>query len=123
MESPGMGKTSKTITVILITLLLLFFFISIYITIDERMPGNAIVIVTEEDKLFHSIHFDHICLEGKTARTMPLIEAREKSFQPHDHDEELGYFQGNRRFLFHDLLARAGIHVNSRWDKNGNWLW
>ncbi|RJR37262.1 MAG: hypothetical protein C4576_22990 [Desulfobacteraceae bacterium] len=118
-----MGKTSKTITVTLITCLLLFFFFSIYITIDERMPGNAIVIVTEGDKLFHSIHFDHVCLEGKAAKTMPLSEAMAKGFHPHAHDEELGYFQGNRRFLFHDLLARAGIQVNSRWDKNGNWLW
>ncbi|PKN63858.1 MAG: hypothetical protein CVU57_16935 [Deltaproteobacteria bacterium HGW-Deltaproteobacteria-15] len=118
-----MGKTSKTITVILITLLLVFFFFSIYVTVDESMPGNATVIVTEEDKLFHSIHFDHICLEGKTAKTMPLLEARERGYQAHAHDEELGYFRGNRRFLFHDFLARAGIQVNSRWDENGNWLW
>lgn len=118
-----MGKTSKTITVILITFLLVLFFFSIYITVDEGMPGNLIVIVTEEDNLFHSIHFDHICLEGKTARTLTLAEARARGFQPHAHDEDLGYFQGNRRFLFHDLLARAGIQVNSRWDKNGNWLW
>ena len=118
-----MGKTSKTITVILITFLLVFFFLSIYITVDETMPDNAVVIVTEEDNLFHSIHFDHICLEGKTAKTLSLIEARARGMKPHSHDEDLGYFQGNRRFLFHDLLARAGIQVNSRWDKNGNWLW
>lgn len=118
-----MGKTSKTVTVIVISLCLLVFFFSIYITVDETMPDNAIVVITEEDHLYHSIHFDHVCLEGKTARTMTLSEAGLSGFKPHAHDEDLGYFRGNRRFLFHDFLARFGIHANSRWDKNGNWLW
>jgi hypothetical protein len=118
-----MGKTSKAVTVVLISLLLLLFFVSIYVTVEETMPGNAIVVVTEEDRYYHSIHFDHICLEGKRARTMTLAEARSAGFKPHLHDEDLGYFRGNQRFLFHDLLARLGIQVNSRWDRNGNWLW
>jgi hypothetical protein len=118
-----MGKTSKTIVVVMITLLVLFFFLSVYISVEETMPGNAIVVITEEDHLYHSIHFDHICLEGKSAKTMTLSEARARGLQPHAHDEDLGYFRGNRRFLFHDLLAAIGIQVNSRWDKNGNWLW
>lgn len=123
MEAPNMGKTSKAVTVILISLLLLLFFVSIYVSVEETMPGNSIVVVTEEDKRYHSIHFDHICLEGKHAKTMTLDEARAAGLKPHAHDEDLGYFRGNRRFLFHDLLARFGIQVNSRWDKNGNWLW
>jgi hypothetical protein len=118
-----MGKASKVMVVISISLMVLFLFASVYVSVDETMPGNAIVVVTEEDGLYHSIHFDHICLEGKTARTMTLSEARSRGLQPHAHDEDLGYFRGNRRFLFHDLLARLGIQVNSRWDKNGNWLW
>jgi hypothetical protein len=118
-----MGKTSKAITVFLITLLLLFFFVSIYVTVEEEMPANAVVVVTEEDGLYHSIHFDQLCLEGKRAKTMTLAEARSAGLKPHTHDEDLGYFRGYRRFLFHDLLARLGIQVNSRWDRNGNWLW
>lgn len=118
-----MGKTLKTIVVVVISLLVLFFFLSVYISVEESMPGNAIVVVTEEDGLYHSIHFDHICLEGRSAKTMTLAEARRNGLRPHSHDEDLGYFRGNRRFLFHDLLARIGMPVNSRWDKNGNWLW
>lgn len=118
-----MGKTSKTIVVLLISLLVLFLFLSVYISVDETIPGNAIVVVTQEDGLYHSIHFDYICLEGKSAKTMTLDEAKAKGFTPHAHDEDLGYFCGNRRFLFHDLLAETGIQVNSRWDRNGNWLW
>lgn len=118
-----MGKTFKAVTVVFITLLVLLFFYSIYVSVEETMPGNTVVVVTEEDKLYHSIHFDHICLEGKRAKTLTLAEARSAGFSPHPHDEDLGYFRGNRRYLFHDLLAGLGIQANSRWDKNGNWLW
>ena len=38
-----------------------------------------------------------------------------------DHNDELGYFRGNRQFLFHHLLSKLGFPVNSRWDRNGNW--
>jgi hypothetical protein len=96
---------------------------SIYITVEEKIPDNAIVVVTLEDKKYHSIHFDYICLENKTAKTMTLAEAKANGFKPHQHCEDLGYFRGNRRFLFHHLLSKIGITVNSRWDGNGNWLW
>lgn len=118
-----MQKAHKIIVVILISLVALSFFISIYIAVDETMPGNTIVVVTTEDKAYHSIHFDHICLAGKTAKTMTLAEAAEQGFKPHGHDDDLGYFRGTRRFLFHHLLSKLGMQVNSRWDKNGNWLW
>jgi hypothetical protein len=54
---------------------------------------------------------------------MTLGEALSKGYKPHEHDQSLGYFKGNRRFLFHHLLSKIGLQVNSRWDKNGNWLW
>ncbi|MEW6666812.1 MAG: hypothetical protein AB1512_16545 [Thermodesulfobacteriota bacterium] len=118
-----MQKAHKIVVVILISLVVLCFFFSIYITVDETMPGNTIVVATVEDKAYHSIHFDHICLAGKTAKTMTLDEAVAQGFKPHAHDEDLGYFRGTRRFLFHHFLSKLGIQVNSRWDKNGNWLW
>jgi len=118
-----MGKKSKIIVVVVISLLLIGFFLSIFITVDEEMPGNAVVVVTLEDKKYHSIHFDYVCVAGKTARTMTLAEARKAGFTPHQHCRDLGYFKGNRRFLFHHLLSKLGVRVNSRWDKNGNWLW
>lgn len=118
-----MSKKLKTTIVILISLLVVCFFLSIYITVEEKIPGNAVVVVTLEDKQYHSIHFDYICVENKTAKTMTLAEARAEEFTPHQHCEDLGYFRGNRRFLFHHLLSKIGITVNSRWDRNGNWLW
>ena len=118
-----MGEKYKIISVVLISLLIIGFFLSIYVTIEEKLPGSAIVVVTEEDKLYHSIHFDHICVTGKTAKSMTLSEARAKGYKPHQHDHGLGYFRGNRRFLFHDFLSKMGVEVNSRWDKDGNWLW
>ena len=118
-----MQKAHKIIVVILISLVVISFFLSIYITVDETMPGNTIVVVTTEDNTYHSIHFDHICLAGKTAKTMTLAEAAEQGFKPHGHDEDLGYFRGTSRFLFHHLLSKLGMQVNSRWDRNGNWLW
>ena len=118
-----MGKYQKIIIVILISLIVIGFFLSIYITIEENIPGNAVVIITLEDKLYHSIHFDHICVDGKTANTMTLSEALSQGYQAHEHDHELGYFRGNRRFLFHHMLSKLGVRVNSRWDKNGDWLW
>jgi len=118
-----MSKPIKILIVILVSLIVVGFFLSIYITVDETMPDNTVVVVTQEDKLYHSIHFDHICVLGKTAKTMTLSEALEKGYKPHKHDEDLGYFRGNRRFLFHHLLSKFGFPVNSRWDKNGNWLW
>lgn len=118
-----MVKRYKVIIVALISLLLVGFFLSIYITVDEKMPGNTVVVVTLEDKLYHSIHFDYICVAGKTAQTMTLDEALDKGYAPHRHCDDLGYFKGTRRFLFHHILSKIGISVNSRWDKNGNWLW
>ncbi len=118
-----MSKNQQITAVIVISLIVIGFFLSIYITVEEKIPGNAVVIITVEDKLYHSIHFDHICVNGKTANTMTLSEARAEGYEPHTHDQDLGYFQGNRRFLFHHLLSKLGVRVNSRWDKNGNWLW
>jgi hypothetical protein len=119
----GMRQKYKIISVILLSSLIVFFFLSIYVTVEERIPRNAVVIVTVEDKLYHSIHFDHICVAGKRANTMTLGEALSKGYKPHEHDQSLGYFKGNRRFLFHHLLSKIGVQANSRWDKNGNWLW
>ena len=118
-----MGKKSKISIVILISLLVIGFFLSIYITVEEKIPTSAVVVITSEDKMYHSIHFDHICVSGKTAKTLTLSEAMAKGYQPHGHDEDLGYFRGTRRFLFHHILSKLGFTINSRWDKNGNWLW
>jgi hypothetical protein len=119
----GMKKKYQIITVLLITLVLVGFFLSIYITVEEEMPDNAVVVITLEDKRYHSIHFDHLCVVGKTAQTTTLAEARNRGFVADPHCQELGYFRGHKRFLFHHLLSKLGFAVNSRWDKDGNWLW
>lgn len=123
LESKRMGRKSTIIIVILVIAFIIGFFLSIYITVDETMPSNAVVIVTLEDKLYHSIYFDRLCVADKTANTMTLSEAIEEGYKPHTYDQELGYFKGTRRFYFHHLLSKIGISINSRWDKNGNWLW
>jgi hypothetical protein len=118
-----MRKRYQATSIVIISLLVITFFLSIYVTVEEKMPGNSVVVVTLQDKLYHSIHFDHICVVGKTAQTMTLSEALAKGYKPHLHDMELNYFRGNRRFLFHDMLSKLGMEVTSRWDKRGNWLW
>lgn len=118
-----MEKSKQIVSVVAICIILTGLFLSIYITVEERIPGNAIVVVTEEDKLYHSIHFDQICVAGKTAKTMTLDEALSNGYKEHDYDRDLGYFRGNRRFLFHHMLSKLGFQVNSRWDRDGNWLW
>ena len=118
-----MGKKYQIITVTVISILLLAFFLSIYFTVEEEMPRNAVVVITLEDKLYHSIHFDYICVANKTAKTTTLADAIAKGYNPDPHCTSLGYFRGNSRFLFHHLLSKLGIEVNSRWDKHGNWLW
>jgi hypothetical protein len=118
-----MSKKWKIITVVSISLIIVLLFLSIYITVEEKIPGNAVVVVTPEDKLYHSIHFDLICVDGKTAQTMTLAEALSEGYKPHDYDTELGYFEGNSRFLFYHILSRLGMNVPSRWDKDCNWLW
>jgi hypothetical protein len=118
-----MHKKHKIVMVILISLLIVGFFLSIYISVEEDIPGNAVVVVTLEDKLYHSIHFDRICVTGLSAETMTLSRAVADGFKPHVHCQELGYFKGNRLFLFHHILSKFGVRVNSRWDQNGNWLW
>ncbi len=118
-----MGKGYKIISATLISLIVTGFFFTIHITVDERMPRNAVVVVTLEDKLYHSIHFDHICVTGKTAKTMTLSEAVGKGYRTHLYCQDLGYFVGNRRFLFHHILSKLGMPMNSRWDRNGDWLW
>ena len=118
-----MSYRNKIIIIIVFSLLVIGFFLSIYITTEEKIPGNAVVIITLEYKLYHSIHFDHICVDGKTAKSMTLSEALAQGHKPHTHDRDLGYFRGNRRFLFHHLMSKLGMEINSRWDKDGNWLW
>jgi len=117
------GRRQPVIIVTLVSLLLIGFFLSIYITVEEEMPDNAVVVITLEDKLYHSIHFDFVCVENKTAQTTTLREAQEQGYQPDPHCQALGYFNGNRRFLFHHLFSKIGLEVNSRWDQFGNWLW
>ena len=118
-----MGKVQKTVAVIVISLVVIGFFLSIFITIEETIPANAVVVVTLEDKLYHSIHFDFVCVIEKTAQTMTFSEALNQGYKPHAHDQDLGYFSGNNRFLFHHLLSKLGMDVNSRWDNVGNWQW
>lgn len=107
----------------MISVLLVAFFLSIYITIDEKMPDNAVVVVTLEDKHYHSIHFDYSVIAGKTAKTMLLSQARAKGFMPDRLSIDLGYFRGNTLFLYQYILSKFGVRYNSRWDKDGNWLW
>jgi hypothetical protein len=118
-----MKKSGKTVVVILICSFIVLLFLSIYITVEEKIPGNAVVVVTIEDKLYHSIHFDLICVDKKTAKTMTLSEAVAEGYRRHGYDDDLGYFKGNSRFLFHHILSKLGFNVNSRWDKDGNWMW
>jgi hypothetical protein len=118
-----MSKRLQIAIASVISLFLVAFFLSIYITVEEVMPENAVVVITLENKLYHSIHFDEVCLQNKTARTTTLSEAREKGFEPDPHCQDLGYFRGNRRFLFHHFLSKLGVEVPSRWDEHGNWLW
>jgi hypothetical protein len=118
-----MAKRYQILTVILVSILLIGFFFSIYITIEEQLPQKGIVVITVEDKLYHSIHFDYLCVAGKTAKTTTLSQALSDDYAPDPHCSELGYFRGNTRFLFHHMLSRIGFDMNSRWDRNGNWLW
>ncbi len=118
-----MAKKYQIITVIVISLLLIVFFLSIYITVDEEMPENAVVVITLEDKLYHSIHFDYVEVAGKTAKITTLGKAKAQGYKPSPISESLGYFRGNRQFLFYHILSKLGFQVNSRWDKQGNWLW
>ena len=118
-----MGKISKIIAALLISLFLIAFFLGIYITVDEKIPDNAVVVVTLEDKLYHSIHFDYICVAGKTAKTMLLSEAKKKGFKLDSHCQDLGYFMGNSLFLYQYILSNVGVQYNSRWNTNGDWLW
>jgi hypothetical protein len=117
------GKTSKIITVIVVSLFVVAFFLSIYITVDEKMPDNAVVVVTLEDKHYHSILFDYSSVAGKTAKTMSVSEATAKGFKPDQVSIDLGYFRGNTLFLYQYVLSKFGVRYNSRWDKQGNWLW
>ncbi len=118
-----MRRISKIATVVLVSVILVGFFLSIYITVDEKIPDNAVVVVTLEDKLYHSIHFDYICVAGKTAKTMVLAEAKQKGFKQDPRCQDLGYFRGNALFLYQAILSKFGVQYNSRWDKSGNWLW
>jgi len=117
------GKISKIIVAVLISFLLIGFFLGIYITVDEEIPDNAVVVITLEDKHYHSIHFDYICVAGKTAKTMVLSDAKKKGFKPDPHCQDLNYFRGNALFLYQYILSKLGIRYNSRWDGDGNWLW
>jgi hypothetical protein len=118
-----MRKKSQGITAAIISILLIAFFLSIYISVEENIPDNAVVVITAEDRQYHSIHFDYACVAGKTAKTTTLAEASRMGYQPDPHCQELGYFTGNTRFLFHHMLSKMGFRVNSRWDADGNWLW
>ncbi len=118
-----MGKISKIVIVVAISLFVIGFFLSIYLTVDEEIPGNAVVVVTLEDKHYHSIHFDYTSVAGKTAKTMTLSQARAEGFVPDQLSVDLGYFRGNTLFLYQYILSGFGVRYNSRWDKQGNWLW
>ena len=118
-----MKKHYKILVVIFLSLIMVGLFLSIFITVDETIPDNATVIVTKEDKLYHSIFGGYKCFNGKELETMTLSEAVKQGYKPHQYDVDLGYFRGNRRFLFHHILSKLGVNVNSRWDSNGLPRW
>ena len=102
-----MKKHYKILVVIFLSLIMVGLFLSIFITVDETIPDNATVIVTKEDKLYHSIFGGYKCFNGKELETMTLSEAVKQGYKPHQYDVDLGYFRGNRRFLFHHILSFA----------------
>jgi hypothetical protein len=117
------GKISKIVIVVVISLFIIGFFLSIYTTVEEKIPDNAVVVATLEDKHYHAIHFDYTSVAGKTAKTMTLAQAKAQGFVPDQLSVDLGYFKGNTLFLYQYVLSKLGVQYNSRWDENGNWLW
>jgi len=115
-------RISKIIVAALISLLLIAFFLGIYITVDEKIPDNAVVLVTSKNKLYHSIHFDNTCYVPPMIK-MELSEAKEKAYKPDPHCQDLGYFRGSNLFLYQYILSKLGMQYNSRWDNAGDWLW
>ena len=61
---------------------------------------------------------DRLPVEERT-----ISQAIAKGYKADPHCQDLGYFKGNRRFLLHHILSKLGMRVNSRWNKNGDWLW
>jgi hypothetical protein len=102
------GKISKIIVAILISLFLIAFFLGIYITVDEEIPDNAVVVVTLEDKRYHSIHFDYICVAAKTAKTMVVSEAKEKGFKQDPHCQDLNYLRLGYGIIADGIMMAIG---------------
>jgi hypothetical protein len=117
------GKRAKITALIVLCLVLGAILTGVYITVEEQIPENALVVVTLEDKHYHSIYFDYDGVAAKTAKTMSLSEAKKQGFRPHQQSIGLGYFTGNRLFLYQYVVSKIGIQYNGRWDKNGDWLW
>lgn len=95
------------------------------VEVSEVMPDNAIVLVDDQKKLYHSpIHFR----DDKIDKPAGLREARnaemkQQKYNPDPTCEDRGYFSYERGSLLRAKLSDWFGLAGPRWNDDGSWNW
>jgi len=124
----------KDIIAIIVGLVItISFFGSVY-TVKLSAPGNAIVYIDQEKKVYYAPpYIDNLSnspnaqppVAVEKLKALTLKEAQELSYNPDPVSQEKGYFIQQYRSLTSYLLEKTGLlqPLPLRWTKEGAWNW
>lgn len=96
------------------------------IEVSKDMPDNAVVLVDDQQKLYHSpIHFrDDKADNPSGLRETRFVEVKERKYKPDPICRDRGYFSYEIGSLLRATLSDwFGLASTPRWNEDGSWNW
>lgn len=96
------------------------------IEVSESMPDNAVVLIDDQQKLYHSpMHYKNDKVETPAnLRSIVAGQAKAQEYKPDPTCRGRGYFSHERgSFLKATLSDWTGLASPPRWNDDGSWNW
>jgi hypothetical protein len=95
------------------------------VEVSEVMPDNAILLVDDQKKLYHSpIHFREDKIDRPVdLREVRAAEARQQKYDPDPTCRDREYFSYERGSLLRAKLSDWFGLASPRWNDDGSWNW
>ena len=96
------------------------------VEVSKVMPDNAVVLVDDQQKLYHSpIHFRDDKIDMPSGlREIRAVEAKEQNYKPDPICRDREYFSHERGSLLRATLSDwFGLAGKPRWNEDGSWNW
>lgn len=119
-------KFKRYLIIALLFILVPFVFIVSFAKTVETMPENAIVLLSDESKLYYSPMFysDYRINTGDSVRLSTVSEAKLKKYKADKRGRNEGYFKNEQGSIIWEWLDSGGIlKQKHRWNPDGSWNW